>query len=102
MVASFITAGFAAGSVIMLFSFVGIYGSLIGVGGDPPAVAHSLGSYVFGVIALLMMTSSVSKALEIYLDMWIAINAITLLTYIYIDIRSGFYLFFNCSLSGIA
>lgn len=31
MVASFITAGFIAGLIIALFSFVGIYGNLIGV-----------------------------------------------------------------------
>jgi len=43
-----------------LFSFVGIYGNLIGVGGDPPAVARTFGSVLFGVIALLMISSSIS------------------------------------------
>jgi len=59
-VASFITAGIIAGSIIILFSFVGIYGASIGVGGNPPDVARELGDTYFYVIALLMMSSSIS------------------------------------------
>lgn len=39
-VASFLTAGVLAGSVIALFSFVGIYGAAIGISGSPPEVAR--------------------------------------------------------------
>jgi len=59
-VASFITAGIISGTIIMLFSFVGIYGASIGIGGNPPIVAKSLGIGYFDVIALLMMSSSIS------------------------------------------
>jgi len=59
-VASFITAGIIAGLIIILFSFVGIYGASVGIGGNPPTVAKYLGIGYFDVIALLMMSSSIS------------------------------------------
>jgi Na+/proline symporter len=57
---AFVAAGLLGVVTIVLFSFLGIFGTLHGVGGMPADVARYLGLGVFSLVNLIMMASSIS------------------------------------------